>query len=173
MILINLLYIHILFCKNLQLIIRWWLRVTLRPRGSCTSGIQISIGFWRGVLPLLTSWTFYGILILVLSLAGWCTSVYCGCLDRAIIFYNRSVTEASSTSITLVSMWCTSVYSSTTIIAQLRYFVRGDITRWGRVSPILGKMMWTSPVGSVFLCLSLFWIIVFFYVVFSTTLVIL
>jgi len=51
----NLLHTHIVFCRNLQLIIRWWLRVTLRPWESCTLGVQISIGFWREDLSLLTS----------------------------------------------------------------------------------------------------------------------
>jgi len=44
---------------------------------------------------------------------GWCVYVYYQCLDWATIFYSRSV---SSTSTILVSMWCTSVDSSTTIM---------------------------------------------------------
>ena len=59
----NLLHIYIVFCRNLQMIIRWWLRVTLRLWGSCTLDVQISIGFWREVLPLLTSWIARGILV--------------------------------------------------------------------------------------------------------------
>ena len=38
---------YLIFCRNLQLIIRWRLRVTLRPWESSTLGLQISIGFWK------------------------------------------------------------------------------------------------------------------------------
>ena len=72
----NLLHIYAVFGRNLQLIIRWWLWITQRPWGSCTPGIHILIGFWRGMLSLLTSWTFYGILVSVLSSAG----MMCLCL---------------------------------------------------------------------------------------------
>ena len=52
----NLLHIYIVFCKNLQLIIRQWLWVTLRPWETCTLGAHILIRFWREELSLLTHW---------------------------------------------------------------------------------------------------------------------
>ena len=65
-----LLHTHIVFCKNLQLTIRWWLRVTLRSWGSCTLVVKISIRLWRGLLSLLTSWIACGILVSSPSSAG-------------------------------------------------------------------------------------------------------
>ena len=44
----KLLHTYIVFCKKLQLIIRW-LRATLRPWGSCIPDVQILIGFWREI----------------------------------------------------------------------------------------------------------------------------
>ena len=66
----NLLHSHIVFCGNLQLIVRWWFRVTLRLWGSCTLGVQISIRVWREVFPLLTSWIAHEILVSALSSVG-------------------------------------------------------------------------------------------------------
>ena len=70
MIPINLLHTHIVFCRNLQLIIRWWLRVAVRLWGSCTLGKKTSIGLRRELLPLLASWIAHGILVLAPSSAG-------------------------------------------------------------------------------------------------------
>ena len=53
----------LVFCRNLQLIIGWWLRVTLRPRESYTLGVKISKWLWRGLRTLLTSWIARGILV--------------------------------------------------------------------------------------------------------------
>ena len=70
MILTNLLRTHIVLCRNLRLIKRWWLWVALRLWGSCTLGLKISIGLWRGLFPLLASWIAHGILVLVPSSVG-------------------------------------------------------------------------------------------------------
>jgi len=67
---INFLHTHIIFCKNLQLIVRWWLRGTLRSWGSCILGVHISIRVWRKVLPLLTSWLAHGIMVSAPSSTG-------------------------------------------------------------------------------------------------------
>ena len=60
MVTINLLHIHIVSCKNLQLMMRWWLWFTLRDFlqelwGSYTLDIHVPIEFWEWLLPLAMS----------------------------------------------------------------------------------------------------------------------
>jgi len=57
-----LLPIHIVFCKNLQLKMWWWLRFTLRDFllelwVSCSLNVYVCLEFWGGLLLLLMSWT--------------------------------------------------------------------------------------------------------------------
>ena len=117
-----------MYCRNLQLTVKWLWRVNLRSRESCTLGIQVPIGFWRGVLSLPTSWTSYGILVLISFSAGmshFCmlpVHVPCSSFCRLLMIHHRN----PFTSTTLVQKWYANVGSSTSSMARLRWFVRGD-----------------------------------------------
>ena len=113
----NLLHIHIVSCRNLQLMMRWWLWFTLRCSlqklwGSCTLDVQILIEFWGGLLPLPVNWISHGILVLVWFLVRKIRLWYM-CLSRSIIDCSWSVTN-SSISTTFVPTWCSNASSTIT-----------------------------------------------------------
>ena len=109
MISINFLHIHIVCCKNLHSTVKWFWRVTLRSRESYTLGVHFSLGFQRGVLPLPTSWTSHGILVLVQLQWGWVGDE--SFLSATCILFELSfnccwsIIEARSTSTTVVEKW--------------------------------------------------------------------
>ena len=140
------------------------------PRGSCTLGVKISIGLWRGLLPLLTSRIAHEILISAPSSARMMPSLYSLCLDRAASFHSWPVMETTSTSTTMVSTRCISVAATTTTLAWLRYFVRRVLARQGRIFPTPWEMMRTSrQLLVVFHTLVYFELLFLFVLAFSTT----
>ena len=125
----NLLHIHIISYRILQLMMRWWLRFTLSGSflwGSCTLDKHILIKFWGGLLQLLMSWISHVILVSVRFQWRGFDSFWCMCLSRSIIDCSWFVTEASSTSTTLVQNWSTNVGFTITVITRLRCFMQGD-----------------------------------------------
>ena len=78
----------------------------------------------RGLFPLPMSWISHEILGSVQFSMGRIWSFWCICFSRSIIDCSWSVTEASSTSITLVQTWYTNVGSTITTMTRLRRFVR-------------------------------------------------
>jgi len=54
---INFMYIHVVCCRNLQLTVRWLLRVILRLWESHKLDTQVLLEFWGELLSWLTSWT--------------------------------------------------------------------------------------------------------------------
>jgi len=94
-------------------------RVTMRSWESCMLGVHVFIGFWRGVLPLLTSWTSHGIG----SVFRGDESASCLCHVRAFVDCCWSITEARSTFTTLIQKWHANACSSTTTRAQLRWYM--------------------------------------------------
>ena len=63
MITTNFMHVHKVYCRSLQLRLRWWLQVTLKLWGSCTFDVHVPLNFWRRLLSSLMSWTFHGILV--------------------------------------------------------------------------------------------------------------
>ena len=126
---INFLYIRIVCCRNLQLTEWLLLRVTRRLWGNYMLGAQVLLEFWECLLSWLTSWTFHEILISVLSSEGMMHLCLLYVPWSTTIFYNQPITKTSSTSTTVVSTWCTSVAATVTILARLRCFVMGALTR--------------------------------------------
>ena len=79
---INFLHIHIVCFRNLQLSIRWLLRITVRMWGSHALDVQVPLEFWRGLFSWVTSWISHGILVLVQFSAEMI------CLDMLHVFYS-------------------------------------------------------------------------------------
>jgi len=107
----------------------------------CTIIANLSIGDgftgdWRFSMWVSFQWNWFALLC--------CSCTY---LVRATIDCGRSVMGTNFTSNILVWMWCTSAAAPTTTITQLRYFMRGALTRQGRVPPTLGEMMRTLHVA--------------------------
>jgi len=169
---INFQYIHIVCCRNLQLTVRWLLRVSLKLWESHTLDTQIPLEFKGGLLSWLTSWTSHRILksapssagmmrLCLLFVAWWSYHFLQPSQDRDQLHLHHHV-----------STWCASVVVTTTTLTRLRCFVRRALTRQGRVSPTPRNDENITQFASYFYILGYFEFSCFLYCVFSTTSVI-
>ena len=100
-------YVHIVYCRNLQLTVRWLSRVTLRCKKKlhawCTGPNRI---LKRSVSASITDkLDIHEILVLVQFSEGWVIFACCLFLIRAFVDFYLSITEAHSISTTLIQKW--------------------------------------------------------------------